>query len=553
MAKKKKYINGSDSALSYLFPEEDDTFNENIQYDSNSVRSVLQETSGPDTDTDHAQVEKDVIDDEKLKLVPGQTLIGTRVVIDSKNSDQPRMIKVYYGNYIDPPMRTADGLHYIPMKEEKYREILNTFLDSEEGRDYERPTEEEMAAASAEVVEVVENHFEQEQRDEAAGMIQPGRQPAAKKTSEEEEPIQEDEKGQTKESDGVKFADDMPSEEEKAIEFIKNKKYTRQQIKEIRKGLESEKRRSTLGTIAIAVISVAILGFTIFLIKDLIVRAHAIIELELKQNSITIRSGDAFNPSDYVKYVTEDENVYIIYPSLDTEDVGEHSLDFVATNGIKNVRKTMIVNVIDGDSPTIVLTDEEIKLVRNRDEETFDALKYVKEVHDNIDADEDLYVEVNPIDWEKDEQSLSYRVKDSSGNAGKAVLLVKIEDKAICDKNAVYNSASNTCSCKSGYSGDGFACKLVQSSSSGTASSGNSGGGGSSSSGNSSGSSSSSSSSSSESYTIDYEDYQPGNGQYDVTITDNNTGESTTVTTEDPPMPGASDDEFFDWINDQLP
>ena len=216
----------------------------------------------------------------------------------------------------------------------------------------------------------------------------------------------------------------------------------------------------------------------------------------------------------------------------------------------------MTGNVIDGDSPTIVLTDEEIKLVRNRDEETFDALKYVKEVHDNIDPDEDLYVEVNDLDWEKEEQSLSYRVKDSSGNAGKAVLLVKIEDKAVCDKNATYNSASNTCNCKSGYSGDGIACKLIQSSSGSTATSGSgnsSGSGSSGSSGSSGGSSSFSSSSSSESYTIDYEDYQPGNGQYDVTITDNNTGDSTTVTTQDPPMPGASDDEFFDWINEQLP
>ena len=351
------------------------------------------------------------------------------------------------------------------------------------------------------------------------------------------------------------FADD-PTNEDKAVEFIQSQKFSKEQILAMRKDIKKGNRRSTLATVLIAFISVAIFGFAIFLIKDLIVRAHALIELELKQNSITIRAGDAFNPSDYVKYVTEDESVYIIYPSLDTEDVGEHSIDFVATNGIKNVRKTMTVNVIDGDSPTIVLTDEEIKLVRNRDEETFDALKYVKEVHDNIDPDEDLYVEVNDLDWEKEEQSLSYRVKDSSGNAGKAVLLVKIEDKAVCDKNATYNSASNTCSCKSGYSGDGIACKLIQSSSGGTAASGSgnsSGSGSSGSSGSSGGSSSSSSSSSSESYTIDYEDYQPGNGQYDVTITDNNTGDSTTVTTQDPPMPGASDDEFFDWINDQLP
>ena len=57
----------------------------------------------------------------------------------------------------------------------------------------------------------------------------------------------------------------------------------------------------------------------------------------------------------------------------------------------------------------------------------------------------------------------------------------------------------------------------------------------------------------SESYTIDYEDYQPSNGNYDVTITNNNTGESVTVTDQNPPAPGSNDDEFFEWINEQLP
>ena len=520
-----------------------------------TIRETLEEmASSPQPEEPPAE---ETAQEEKLELIPGETLIG--VISDGNVSGEYReRIEVYYGNFV--LVYPGDGNKFRPLKKEKYNKMLDEFLASQEGEKYRRPSEEEKDAAFQEVKKVVKTYLEKKKADATAeNTLQPGRAILAQQVQEKRKKIIEAEKGQSldpQEEEIQRFKDDIAEEEQKAVEFIQNKNYTRQQIKEIRKGLDSEKRRSTLGTVAIIAVALFILGVAVFLVKDIIVKMHALIELDLKQNEITIRAGDSFIPSDYVKYVTDDESVYVIYPSLDTQDVGSHSLDFVATNGIKNVRKTMIVNVIDGDSPTIVLTDEEIKLVRGRDEETFDALKYVKEVHDNIDADEDLYVEVNPIDWEKDEQSLSYRVKDSSGNAGSAVLLVKIEDKAVCDKNAIYNSATNTCSCKSGYSGDGIACKLIQSSSGSTATSGSgnsSGSGSSGSSGNSGGSSSSSSSSSSESYTIDYEDYQPGNGQYDVAITDNNTGDSTTVTTEDPPMPGASDDEFFDWINDQLP
>ena len=527
-------------ALSDLFTSEMENVSEVEQ--KITEESVAKENDSQQKEGNGSVAQPDV--QSKLQLVPGETLIGTKT---GKIGGEFRELDIYYGNYVLPLIRN----NFLVLKKDEYLRMLNGFLDSEEGQIYERPSEEQIEQSFVDAQQLQKKYLRDLLMQKASETTQPGRSFQISEENEASGFPSSSEGGQPDET----FADD-PTNEDKAVEFIQSQKFSKEQILAMRKDIKKGNRRSTLATVLIAFISVAILGFAIFLIKDLIVRAHAFIELELKQNSITIRAGDAFNPSDYVKYVTEDESVYIIYPSLDTEDVGEHSIDFVATNGIKNVRKTMTVNVIDGDSPTIVLTDEEIKLVRNRDEETFDALKYVKEVHDNIDPDEDLYVEVNDLDWEKEEQSLSYRVKDSSGNAGKAVLLVKIENKAVCDKNATYYSASNTCSCKSGYSGDGIACKLIQSSSGGTAASGSgnsSGSGGTGSPGSSGGSSSSSSSSSSESYTIDYEDYQPGNGQYDVTITDNNTGDSTTVTTQDPPMPGASDDEFFDWINDQLP
>jgi len=511
---------------------------------SDLVRDVVAEmNSTPREEIDRQIDEAETEETQLKKLIPGETQIGTKT---GMIQGELRQIRIYYGNFINP-MNIHNG-KYVPLKKKEYLKILNEFLDSEEGKEYQRPDEEDINRAFVEVKESVNRYIESQNRKQP-GMMQPGRSQAAG-ISRKEETSEEDKGGQPQEStEQQHFADDLSEEERKEVEFIQTRQYTKQQMKEIRKGFDSERRRSTLGTALIIVIALLILGVAVFLIKDLVVKMHALIELELKQNEITIRAGDSFNAADYVKYVTEDESIYIIYPTLDTQDLGEHRVDFVATNGVKNVRKTMVVTVIDGESPVIVLSEEEIRLVRDRDEEGFDPLKYVAEVHDNIDSDEDLYVEVNPLDWSKDEQSLSYRVKDSAGNAGSAILLVKIEDKTVCDANAYYNATTNTCTCKSGYTGDGTACKIVtsgsNSNSAGTSNSGNSGNGNS--------NSGNSTAGTGQSYTIDYEDYQPSNGDYNVTITDNNTGQSTTVTTQDPPPPGSSDDEFFDWINDQLP
>ena len=494
------------------------------------------ENRGPDTDA--IQEESD---DQQLtgglKLIPGETLIKT---IEGRIEGEIRTVRVYYGNYVIPMINGK----FKPLKQEAYQKVLNEFLDSKEGKKYDRPDEAEIKEALEEVKRVVEAYLKKQKILKAADSIQPGRtlpgpeKPKQKKPEEKEETVSPEEE--------QAFKDDVPSEEARAIEYIKNKNYTRQQIREIRKGLDSEKRRSTLGTLAIIAVALLVLGVAVFMIKDIAVRMHAQIELELKTGEITIRAGDAFNAPDYVKHVTEDESVYVIYPSLDTREIGEHRLDYIATNGVRNVRKTLTVTVIDGESPVIILTDEEIMLVRGRDEEGFDPLKYVKETHDNLDAE--LDVEVNGLDWSKDETSLTYRVRDSSGNSGKAILLVKIEDRVVCDKNAIYNSTTNTCRCRSGYNGDGLACSLIQTAPSAPAETTSSPGSSSGASDSGSDSDTSSGTSWSESWTIDYEDYQPSNGQSDVTYTNNDTGESYTVTDSDV-GPYESDEDLWNEID----
>ncbi|MBR2787526.1 MAG: hypothetical protein IKD94_00025 [Erysipelotrichaceae bacterium] len=472
-----------------------------------------------------------------LKLIPGETLIKT---IEGMIEGEPRTVKVYYGNYVIPMINGR----FRPLKREVYQKALNEFLDSQEGSRYDRPSKEENEEALAEVRRVVEAYLKKQEILKASNIMQPGRTLPGPEQKQEEIPAREKDEEEPEEKQT--FKDDVPSEEAKAIEFIRNKNYTRQQIKEIRKGFDSEKRRSALATVMIIMISLAALALAIYLIKDIVVKAHALIELELKQSEITIRAGDPFNPSDYIKYVTKDDSIYIIYPSLDTKDVGVHDLEYVATNGIKNVKKTLTANVIDGESPVIRLKEEEILLVRGRDEENFDPMDYVKETSDNLD--EKLEVEVNELDWSKDEQSLSYRVKDSSGNSGSAQLLVKIEDMAVCDRNASYNPSTNTCRCKSGYTGDGTACRIVSTSASSPAETSSSGESSGSSSPPSQSTGASSSTSWSESWTVDYTDYQPSNGQSDVTYTNNDTGESHTVTDSDV-GPYESDEDLWNEID----
>jgi len=435
-----------------------------------------------------------------MKLEPGKTKIGTALLKDEETQIITEFT-VFYGNVLSPVINRE----VVHLPKEEYNKMLEAFLNEEQlpeeqftiepgGGEYDIPTRREVLLATIEMLNIekqIKMAMDNPQPDET-------------------------------------LADDEEEEEEEEENEIPSKKKGRRR--------DVIGRSSPLGTIVLILVAALLFGLTVFMIKDIVIKSHAVIELELKQSEITIRAGDAFNPPDYVKSVSQDEGVYIIYPSLDTKDVGVHNLDYVATNGIKNIRKTLTVTVIDGSSPVIELTHEEIHLVRNRDEETFDPMNYIKEIKD--DKDTDLEVEVNDLDWSKDEQSLSYRVKDSAGNTGKAVLLVKIEDKAICDKNAIYNSASNSCTCKSGYSGNGTACKLVSSQPTDSSDSSSDSGSGN------SGSSSSGGTSWSESWTVDYTDYQPSNGQTDVTYTNNDTGESYTVSDSDT-GPYESDEDLW--------
>ena len=476
MVVKKTYRNSKRRVeLSDLFSEAS-----SINYDNPAggdyIRNVVAEMNSALKDgTDRQNKDEEKKEPETKELIPGETLIGTKT---GTIQGELRQIRIFYGNFINP-MNIHNG-KYIPIKKKEYLKILNEFLNSDEGREYRKPSEVEISEAFTEVRKFVNRYIENLNRRKP-GMMQPGRSPAA--SSRKEESAQEDKGGQPEQnSEEQRFADDLSEEERKEVEIIQAKQYTKQQMKEIRKGFDKERRRSSLAMVLLVLFAILTLGAVGFLIKNIVIASFQDIELQLTKEDTVINVGDPFNAQDYVDHVTEADNIYIIYPSLDTSSAGIYYLDYIATNNYKNVKKTLKAIVVDSQGPVITLNEEEIHLVRDRDEDNFDALSYVQEITDNVDSD--LKPAVNELDWEKDEQILTYTVNDSAGNTGTATLKVFIEDKTVCDKHATYDEETNTCTCNSGYKGDGTACRLIQSSSS-SSNSGNTGN--SSSSGNSGG------------------------------------------------------------------
>jgi len=96
---------------------------------------------------------------ELKKLETGKTEIGKVVA-----KDQDGMIRdfvIYYGNAASP---LVDG-NVMHLKENRYQEMLKAFLESEDGREYEAPSEEEIRQATIEMLnrETKAKQYQEEQ------------------------------------------------------------------------------------------------------------------------------------------------------------------------------------------------------------------------------------------------------------------------------------------------------------------------------------------------------------------------------------------------------
>lgn len=312
-------------------------------------------------------------------------------------------------------------------------------------------------------------------------------------------------------------------------EKMKKEEEQKKKVKQEQRIINKEKRKGRLDgiksflTILLILTIFAGLGFAGYLFRDTIAKYFDVLELELSDNSIELEYGTKFDAEDYVVKATDGEEIIQIWPSFTADELGEFDLQYVITNNVKAVKKHLKVKVVDTTEPLIKLSEKNISLTRDVDD--FNGFKYIDSVSDNYDPSPK--VEIEKIDWTKRSQDIEYKVTDSSGNTATALLKVEIKNKP----QTAYTPPSNNNDSSNASSSNTDTQPSSNTSSSNSSASG------------------SSSSTTSESYTIDYEDYQPSNNQYDVTITNNNTGDSTTVSGDNFPVNG-SDEEIWNAVED---
>ena len=312
-------------------------------------------------------------------------------------------------------------------------------------------------------------------------------------------------------------------------EKMKKEEEQKKKVKQEQRIINKEKRKGRLDgiksflTILLILTIFAGLGFAGYLFRDTIAKYFDVLELELSDNSIELEYGTKFDAEDYVVKATDGEEIIQIWPSFTADELGEFDLQYVITNNVKAVKKHLKVKVVDTTEPLIKLSEKNISLIRDVDD--FNGFKYIDSVSDNYDPSPK--VEIGKIDWTKRSQDIEYKVTDSSGNTATALLKVEIKNKP----QTAYTPPSNNNDSSNASSSNTDTQPSSNTSSSNSSASG------------------SSSSTTSESYTIDYEDYQPSNNQYDVTITNNNTGDSTTVSGDNFPVNG-SDEEIWNAVED---
>ena len=147
--------------------------------------------------------------------------------------------------------------------------------------------------------------------------------------------------------------------------------------------------------------------------------------ITFKTDEVILEYKESFIPEDQIKECTEGSNIMIIYPSFVADELGDYTVTYQLSNGLKTIKEDLRVRVVDSTSPQITLTTDEITMIREEDE--FIPEKYINGISDNYD--QDPQITIDELDWELVEQDIRYCVEDSSGNKAEAMLHVLIEDR----------------------------------------------------------------------------------------------------------------------------
>ena len=242
---------------------------------------------------------------------------------------------------------------------------------------------------------------------------------------------------------------DLAAEEEKHLEQ-----------QQIRTEVNRRKLHNTLSFLRI-ILAIGLIGVVVgvFLFGREIYRIYnEDLYITFRKDEVILEYRESFVPEDQIKEHSEGSNIMIIYPTFTADELGDFTVTYQLSNGLKTIREDLKIRVIDSTPPAIRLKKEEIKLIRDSDE--FVAEDLIDVVSDNYDQNPD--VTISELDWNLDEQDIHYLVEDSSGNRAEAVLHVFIEDKpkekpkpAGSTPASAPSSENNRSSSDSGNSGGG--------------------------------------------------------------------------------------------------
>ena len=203
------------------------------------------------------------------------------------------------------------------------------------------------------------------------------------------------------------------------------KKHLEQQ--QIRTEVNRKKLHNTLSFFRIILI-IGMIGVVavVFLFGRQIYRIYSEdLFITFRKDEVVLEYKESFVPEDQIKEHSEGSNIMIIYPSFAADELGDFTVTYQLSNGLKTIREDLKIRVVDSTPPVIRLKEKEIRLIRDSD--GFAAEDLIDEISDNYDQKPNIAID--ELDWKLDEQDIHYLVEDSSGNRAEAVLHVFIEDK----------------------------------------------------------------------------------------------------------------------------
>lgn len=150
-------------------------------------------------------------------------------------------------------------------------------------------------------------------------------------------------------------------------------------------------------------------------------------QINLKTDRIELNYGETFDPIQYIENYTKADGIQLILPShVNTRRIGQTKVIYTVKNLLKSVSKELIITIRDKTPPVIKLNKKDVTLIRKKD--TFKGKAYLTSAIDEVDGDITESVTWTVANESKDDQIITYHVKDKAGNATKEMLSLHYKD-----------------------------------------------------------------------------------------------------------------------------